>query len=134
MALTSKITLIFPARKRQNPDNFPSSNFTSPLSAARPFIARRSARRGSGASVFKKSSTCLPARTLVFIQFVNVLELHLARFVFPERGHELFVAEQFHRLIQSFNPVLGKIKADNLAMPRNGEAGIPDQQIGRAHV
>src|ERR1035438_2125070 len=61
----------------------------SPLSSARPFIARRNARRGLGASVFKKSSTCLPALTLVFIQFVNVLELHPARFVFPKRGHEV---------------------------------------------
>src|ERR1039458_7773070 len=100
MALTSKITLIFPARKRQNPDNFPSSNFRSPLSSARPFSARRSLRRGSGASVFRKPSTCRLTRTLVFIQFVNVLELHPTRFVFPKRGHELFVAEQFHRLKQ----------------------------------
>src|ERR1017187_9595759 len=98
MALTSKITLILPTRKRQNPDNFPSSNFTSPLSSARPFIARRNARRGLGASVFKKSSTYLSPLTLIFLQFVNVLDVHPVLFLFRKRGHELFVAKQFHRL------------------------------------
>src|SRR5271154_4184823 len=101
------MTRTFPTRNRQSPDNFPSSNFTSPFSSARPFIACRNARRGSGARAFTKFSTRLPTRTLVFIPVyvVNVLEFHLAGFVFPQRSHEIFVAEQFHRLNHRLNPV-----------------------------